>query len=71
MLLTGVIGEPATQLLDPLTSTAPSVASVIDQASASVIPFDPVGRVDAHLSGLTTSKERSTSVISARPATTS
>ena len=39
-----------------MTSTTPSVATVINQAAASVIPFDPVGRVDAHQSGLSTIK---------------
>jgi uncharacterized repeat protein (TIGR01451 family) len=55
MLLTGVIDELGTQLLEPMTSTTPGVATVINQAAAS-IPLYPVGRVDAHQSGLSTIK---------------
>ncbi|MEQ1868665.1 MAG: papain-like cysteine protease family protein [Vicinamibacterales bacterium] len=53
LLLTGILDEAGTQLLEPVTSTNPAVATVVDQAAASIPSLRPVGRVDALLSGLT------------------
>ena len=51
-LVTGILDEAGTQLLDPVTSTNTAVATVVGHAGAS-LPTMPVGRVDAHASGLT------------------
>ena len=50
-LLTGVLDEAGTQLLEPVSSTDPLVATVVGRSGAS-LPAMPVGRVDAHASGL-------------------
>jgi PKD repeat protein len=51
-LVTGILDEAGTQLLDPVTSTNTAVATVVNHAGAS-LPAMPVGRVDALASGLT------------------
>ena len=51
--MTGIVDEAGTQLLEPVTSTNPAVATVVEQGRRVAAAMNPVGRVDAHLSGLT------------------